>query len=154
MQTEIKDNIYEKNNINNKLDTTFLNLKIISEIRENDKLYIENNLLKIDHPFFLQGIVRWYHNYSRSETMKYIENIINNINIIYDNIISEKDNNTNKEYDNILQRLLVEINLANKGLSNLKLTYKNDVYIKSKLDIIIDKFNTIITRINESITIN
>ena len=135
----------------NILDNTFLNLKMISEIRENDKLYIDHNLLKIDHPYLLQGIIRWYQNYSRQETMEYLDNIVKNINNIYDLIVQKKENNHNKEYDNILQNLLVEINGASKGLANLKLTYREDVYIKSKLDIIIEKLKTSLNRINNTI---
>ena len=82
------ENTDENNNVCIKkiLDNTFLNLKMISEIRENDKLYVEDDLLKLDHPYFLQGIIRWFHNYSRNETMEYIDTIVDNINTIYDSI--------------------------------------------------------------------
>ena len=75
--------------------------------------------------------------------------------MIYDHITnSNNDSNCNNEYDDILQKLLIEINGSCKGLTNLKLTYRNDIYIKSKIDIILDKLKTIEHRINKSITIN
>ena len=153
----IEDSVNEldlkNNNIIDLLDNTFLNLKMLSEINEHDKLYIEDKLLKIDSPYMLQGIMRWYHEYSRNKTLDYLDTIIKNINYIYDIISQKKTKNYNKEYENILQNLLLNINLAIKGLTNLKITYKNDVYTKSKLDMIIGKFKTTLDRINNSINI-
>jgi len=150
---DIEQDIKNNHNIIDLLDNTFLNLKMLSEINEHDKLYIENNLLKIDSPYMLQGIMRWYHEYSRNKTLDYLDTIIKNINYIYDIISQKKTKNHNKEYENILQNLLLNINLATKGLTNLKITYKNDVYTKSKLDMIIGKFKTTLDRINNSINI-
>lgn len=150
---ENDNNLPETPNIIELLDNTFLNLKMLSEIKENDKLYIDDKLLKIDSPYMLQGIMRWYHDYSRNKTLDYLDTIIKNINYIYDIISQKKTKNYNKEYENILQNLLLNINLACKGLNNLKITYKDDVYTKSKLDMIIDKFKTTLDRINKSINI-
>ena len=150
----------EEKNTNNefskeKLENTILNLKMLSEIKENDKLYLDDSLLKLDHPYLLQGLTRWYNNYSRTGTIEYLDILVNNINLIYDHITnSNNDSNCNNEYDDILQKLLIEINGSCKGLTNLKLTYRNDIYIKSKIDIILDKLKTIEHRINKSITIN
>ena len=150
----------EEKNTNNefskeKLENTILNLKMLSEIKENDKLYLDDSLLKLDHPYLLQGLTRWYNNYSRTGTIEYLDILVNNINLIYDHITnSNNDSNCNNEYDDILQKLLIEINGSCKGLTNLKLTYRTDIYIKSKIDIILDKLKTIEHRINKSITIN
>ena len=128
---------------------------MLSEIKENDKLYLDNSLLKLDHPYLFQGVIRWYNNCSRKDTIEYLDVLVNNINLIYDHITnSNNESNCNNEYDDILQKLLIEINGSCKGLTNLKLTYRNDIYIKSKIDIILDKLKTIENRINKSITIN
>jgi hypothetical protein len=136
------------------LDNTLINLKMISEIQENDKSYIEDNLIRIDKPMLFQGLTRWYNNYTRSATMSFLDVIIDNVHTIVEQTLSSKNNSFNKEYQNILQKFLIEINGAVKGLGNLKKTYYDDVFVKSKLDIIIDKLNTINNRINESLSIN
>lgn len=153
----IEDNKNSKNEVpidnDTLLNLTLLNLKMLTEIRENDKLYVDDRLLKLDHPTILQGVKRWYKNHSRLETMEFLENIVKNINIIFDSV-EENDDNNNNEYDDILQRLSVEISGAAKGINNLKLTYKNDVFVKSKLDMIIDKLKTSLDRINKSMKIH
>ena len=136
------------------LDNTLINLKMISEIQENDKSYIEDNLLRIDKPMLFQGFTRWYNNYTRTATMDFLDIIIENVHKIIENILTSKNNSFNQEYQNILQKFLIEINGSVKGLGNLKKTYVDDVFVKSKLDVIIDKLNTINNRINESLTIN
>ena len=136
------------------LDNTLINLKMISEIQENDKSYIENNLIRIDKPMLFQGLTRWYNNYTRNATMDFLDVIIENVHTIVEQILSSKNNSFNKEYQNILQKFLIEINGSVKGLGNLKKTYSDDVFVKSKLDIIIDKLITINNRINESLSIN
>ena len=55
----------EEKNTNNefskeKLENTILNLKMLSEIKENDKLYLDDSLLKLDHPYLLQGLTSHY----------------------------------------------------------------------------------------------
>lgn len=136
------------------LDNTLINLKMISEIQENDKSYIENNLIRIDKPMLFQGLTRWYNNYTRNATMDFLDVIIEHVHTIVEQTLSSKNNSFNKEYQNILQKFLIEINGSVKGLGNLKKTYSNDVFVKSKLDIVIDKLITINNRINESLSIN
>ncbi len=43
----------------------------------------------------------------------------------------------------------MELSNASKGLENLKITYKDDVSIISKLDLIIDKINMRVEKINK-----
>ena len=151
---ELNKNEEEDENIDNDelLNLTLLNLKMLSEIRENDKLYIDNRLLKLDHPYLLQGVYRWYHNHSRIETMEFLDSIVKHINLLFDSVEDNGDN-CNEEYDDILQKLSVEISGATKGISNLKLTYKDDVFVKSKLETVIEKLKTTLDRINKSMKI-
>ena len=44
------------------IDENILNLKIISKIKENDKLLAHKNLLEIDSPHLFQSVNRWYNN--------------------------------------------------------------------------------------------
>jgi len=122
------------------VENTILNLKMMSQIKPFDKLYIENGLLKIDTPALFQGIYRWYKEYSRENTAKDLDAIIKSVIEITDNLL-EKDNITNDE-NTLCQQILIEINNASKGLSNLKITYKDDTFMFSKLDIIKEKLKS------------
>ena len=55
-----------------------VNLKVISQINEGDKLFVSQNLLQIDRS--QRGIanasVRWYNNESRQQTMIQLNKII------------------------------------------------------------------------------
>jgi len=120
-----------------KVENTILNLKMMAQIKPFDKLYIDNGLLKIDTPTLFQGIYRWYREYSRESTTKDLDIIIKSVIEITNNLL-EKDNITSEE-NTLCQQILIEINNASKGLSNLKITYKDDTFMSSKLDIIKEK---------------
>ena len=120
-----------------KVENTILNLKMMAQIKPFDKLYIDNGLLKIDTPTLFQGIYRWYREYSRESTTEDLDIIIKSVIEITDNLL-EKDNITSEE-NTLCQQILIEINNASKGLSNLKITYKDDTFMSSKLDIIKEK---------------
>ena len=122
---------------NIKVENTILNLKMMAQIKPFDKLYIDNGLLKIDTPTLLQGIYRWYREYSRDNTTEDLDTIIKSVIEITDNLL-EKDNISSEE-SALCQQILIEINNASKGLSNLKITYKDDTFMSSKLDIIKEK---------------
>lgn len=116
-----------------------LNLKMLALIQPGDKLYLENDLLKIDKPTIIQGIHRWLNDYSRNKTSDELDLIANTTTKIIDDIIS--GNNTRDLDTNLIcQKILIELNNCNKGIENLKLTYQNDTFINSRLEIIRDKF--------------
>ena len=118
-------------------EDTILNLKMLSQIKPNDKIYLENDLIKIDTPYILQGISRWYQNHNRETSAEDLDKIVDNVVKITDDLINKTD--ISNEENVLCQTLLIEINNASKGLSNLKITYKDDTFITSKLDIIKDK---------------
>lgn len=121
----------------NVIDKILLNLKMLSLIKPDDKLYTENNLIKIDSPKFTQGIVRWINEYSRNNTMDDIDKLISET-TTYVNETLAKNERTEDDNRNC-QKILVEITKAFTGIQNLKITYKDDTFIQSKLDIINEK---------------
>lgn len=118
-------------------ENTILNLKMISQIKSYDKLYLENGLIKIDRPTILQGVNRWYKEYNRSTTTDDLDNVVLNVICITDKLLVKE--NVFLEENTLCQQILIEISNALKGLSNLKITYSNDTFITSKIDIIKDK---------------
>lgn len=121
----------------NLTEDTILNLKMLSQIKPSDKIYLENDLIKIDTPYIFQGINRWYQNHNRETSAEDLDKIVDDVVKITDDLINKTD--ISNEENVLCQTLLIEINNASKGLSNLKITYKDDTFITSKLDIIKDK---------------
>ena len=164
--TEIKEsNILNDNKSNNNIDIdkiledTLLNLKIISNIKENDKLNSLGKIVKINQPYMLQGLERWYNKESRNSTVEKLDSIVNNSFELTEIILArEKDENEDdkslKENNNqIFQNLLYEMTNSLLGLENLKKTYKDDITISSKLDIIIKKMFNRIEKMNKLFSI-
>ena len=155
------------------IENILTNLKILSNIKPNDKLINDGDNLIIDQPEFTQFIKRWWNNSSRVNTLDTIEKLIDETFITIDNIYnSEIQSNTdisvhNNYYykrvmpenyfktDNSQQLQILSSELVNcvKGLQNLKLTYVSDISICSRIDLIIDKITIRTNKINKLLTI-
>ena len=153
---EIKDEIIEQKFI----DENILNLKIISKIRENDKLLTNNNLLAIDSPHLFQSINRWYNKESRNITIDKLNDILDGTfaitKILLDQEKKSKISKDSLEEDNsqIFQTFILEMKNSLVGLENLKKTYSEDILISSQLDLLINKLNTKIEKMSKMFTIN
>lgn len=121
----------------NSIDNILLNLKMLSQINPNDKLYTENGQIRIDNPTVMQGIHRWMNDFSRTKTMDDLDILINNTQVFVKENIG-KENRT-EEDNRHCQKILVEISKSLTGIQNLKITYKDDTFIQSRLDVINEK---------------
>lgn len=136
-----------------------LNLKIISQIKEYEKLNTNEDQLSIDQSH-VQFLSRSYYGNCRDKTIKMIQNIVDNALSITDSTLKndmvdkEKDNYFKEDPSNLLHRFLLQMQNAIKGLENLKVTYKEDVPIQSKLDLINEKLTMRINKINKVLTIS
>ena len=95
----------------------------------------------VHHSNYLTSINRWYNNYNREDSIKFIEDITNNIELTSVYII-----NGNHLEDG--ETLITSIKKALAGLKCLKNTYLDDSIISSKLNLIIDKMNSIYNNLN------
>ena len=100
------------------IDSILLNLKMISLIKPQDKLYLEDGLLKIDIPAMMQGIVRWINDYSRLKTMDDIEGLINATQSFVENNLKKQERS--EEDNRECQKILVEVSKSIIGIQNLK----------------------------------
>lgn len=100
MSSSNNKNSLEKKNINSdennkeddmqlKLEKSLLELKILSNVKEFDKLSIRDNLV-IDSPHILQSISRKIGGDSRNKTINYIDLIINDIFSILDFLLEDE----------------------------------------------------------------
>ena len=130
------DDNSEKSNIESIQDNTLLslddiiiNLKIISKIKENDKMIVNNRTMTVDTRNII-GLRRWWSSDSREITIEYITKVLQQT-FIY---LKNNDNlNVKQELKNALT-----------GLDNLRTTYRLDNVISSKIDILVDKINPVI----------
>lgn len=115
-----------------KMEEIVLNLKLVSKIKQNEKMIVINKILSVDHRI-AQALFRWYTSDSRHDTITFIEMIINKA---LDYTYSETIDQT---YSKDIVKKELELSIA--GLENLSATYKLDNIIVSKIDILKEKIN-------------
>lgn len=136
------------------LNDVFVNLKMITKIKNNEKLYINKNLLNTDNSYF-QWFTRWYNGEDRHGTVDYISHIINEAFRMCNLIINAEMTGIREENvfddDNsvVLHRLTHELTGVINGLITMKMTYVDDSLIQSKIDLMLDNINNKIQRNNK-----
>ena len=141
------------------IDENILNLKIISKIKENDKLLANKSLLEIDSPHLFQSVNRWYNKENRNITIEKLNNILEGTFKIT-KILVEKEKDDKEEIsleDNnsqIFQTLILEMKNSLVGLENLKKTYSEDILVSSQLDLLISKLSSRIEKMSKLFTIS
>lgn len=129
----------------NSIDIIIGNLKIISLVQKNTKLYIYKGQLAIDNRKYFQGIQRWLNRDSRDNIILYIRSTIQNA------IILANDLDLTSEINNLLnRRIIYEIKSCIAGLENLKITYMLDTQFTTAIDLLIDNINIFINKSNVS----
>lgn len=146
----------------NDIEQIILNMKIIGSIQKKDKLSKnDDNVLEIESNDFLQSFRRWYFKRGRDDTIMDIKNIINSCFEITDETLNNETSSGdnikpyfNEENSCLLQRFLVEMNSAGRGLNNLKDTYSNDIKVISEIEILKEQLDLRIKKINSLLKID
>ena len=141
----ILDNTNPKPN-KEEIETNILNLKILSKIKEHDKLSTNDKIIKIDSPSIFQGMTRWINSEGRGVTLERLKEIIDKTLDITEKLLDsekvKKDyNNKDLEENNsqIFQKFIIEMTNCLLGLENLKKTYGEDILIASQIDLLLKK---------------
>ncbi len=120
------------------INSILLDLEIIKQIKESEKLAIHivpgTSKLFVDNNVYLSGLKRWYNGYNREDSIKYLEDLVLNIDNISDLIISGS-------HSELSITLINSINNAIPGLDKLKNTYISDSISVAKIVLIINKLN-------------
>jgi len=162
MEEEQSHHIIKKNNLPD-IKQVFINLKIISNIREYDKLItiFDEKHIEIDNPGYWQFMRRWWNGRSRQNTISFLKDVIyadafKIIDMTLENEMREKpvENFFHESNHTILQKFLHELKNSMKGLQNLKITYNYDVSFKSQLDVIIEEIEFRNEKIKETLKIS
>jgi hypothetical protein len=151
------------NNRQEVIDYVFLNLKIISQLKDGQKLRVRKindlDILDIDNRYIYKYF-RGAYGDNRDNTMNVIKHIIDLAYNISDEILNEEteESNQNKnkkspfdsDDDNtiLFRKLVTEMENSLEGLKKLKLTYEDDISISSMLELLMGKIATRITKIN------
>lgn len=136
------------------LDQLLLDLKIIASVKEYDKLAINEatKQLTIDKPYMLQGVLRYLYGQGREQALDYIENIINGIFTITDELLETPPSNTAIKFaddtKSIYQNIVHHLTSSIAGLQNLKITYMKDIPCTSRIQLIVEKIQNRIQKIN------
>ena len=137
-------------------------LTIISYIKQGEKLYCDDESNIFVDNSYIPSITRYISNQNRIVTIKNIKDIIDDViyitDFIYRNEISVKKNEKEKNErlvkaffkesnEKILKSFYIKMTCALDGLNNLKLTYSNDLTIKTSIDLLIGRIQTRINRL-------
>lgn len=110
--------------IQNNIEYYIINLKVISNIKPNDKLIVDNNYLQIDNYDMLQSIRRWYLNRNRNSLILFLKHFLKNIIKILKIINIDRS----KYKDNLnIDIFLLEINKSKNGFHNIICTYDDKI---------------------------
>ena len=148
--------------IDDNLKNLITNLKIISNIHDGDKIYMnECNIIEIDKSTF-PSLSRYYYSRGRHDTINFLKELVTKILLSTDTILQNEVNsthisttynsNTNSNdftdiNSDILQRFILEINKSFIGLDNLIHTYKDDITIVSEIQVLKEQLHTRCTKI-------
>jgi len=114
------------------MDTTLVNLKVISKLEPSVKLETDGVLFtQVEWSLFPESVRRWWTGQNR-------QNTINKIKQTYKNSFAliNGDDNTTKS------RVLEAMGESLSGLKNLKQTYAGDNTITSQIDVMIEDINS------------
>jgi hypothetical protein len=160
--------------LDHKTDYCLTNLKILAKIKVGDKLCFDEQLehFVIDEWAWSQPLARWWAAEGRKSTIKSLDEFITivfkTIDTIYCNEVSEPYNDVKNTYytsitqtnhifkeenTNLLLSFISELRNAISGISNLKQTYNTDVGTVSSLDIVIEKMNVRVKKIQSILQI-
>ena len=116
------------------IDQLLTSLKIISMIKEGQKVCVRNGLLSLEpNSTGVQVAVRrWVNNDSRQSTLAYIKNVINN-SLDVCNMLTDRDTIT---------KLIKSLTESSTGIGSLAVTYETDVPIVATIQVIQDRIKT------------
>jgi hypothetical protein len=143
-QTEIKDSIALPEDYLYNIMDLMTNLKLISHLKEHDKLTQTEQKMEIDTRYYLQGVRRWFGGDTRDETIKYIDRIIRSADIISDKFLKSKSDDDKHN----LKLLTEDLIACRNGLNNIKITYNDDKLFISTIENFIEKIKIRINKNN------
>tara|TARA_Y100000361_G_C11161872_1_gene348004 strand:+ start:6222 stop:6767 length:546 start_codon:yes stop_codon:yes gene_type:complete len=146
------------------VDRVLHDLKVISAIRENDKVFTENGMLNLDHGHFTSPFTRWVRGECRIKGLCAIGNVLSDAFAISENNFRKMENKEviSKTREATVYRmksylLVCKIRAGVSdcliGLKNLRSTYIKDTSITAKIDVIKESVTQGLRELDTSINI-
>jgi len=125
------------------VDQVLTSLRIISMIKEGQKVCVRNGILTLENQStgLYTAIVRWINNDNRYTTIAYIKNVINNA----------MDITKLHTCEQTLQKLIEALKSSLIGLGCLEVTYEGDAAILATIQVMQDRIQSEITNLNSHI---
>tara|TARA_B100001287_G_scaffold263271_1_gene253978 strand:- start:1764 stop:2306 length:543 start_codon:yes stop_codon:yes gene_type:complete len=128
------------------IDRVLHDLKVISSIRDNDKIYTENGMLNLDHGGVSSSMYRFVKGENRNRGLSAINNVIldafaiteNNFRKIECKDMTESREaivNKMKSY-HLIYKIRCSVSDCLIGLKNLRITYCDDTSISARIDVL------------------
>ena len=129
---------------NMKYDDVIVNLKLIGQLKEDQRLRIRDNAFDIDQRYG-HTLVRWLWSDSRDKSIEFLTKIVESAEFHSTRLNEEMEtNNNDKDTNHKLNNLTNDLHASLNGIDKLRITYRNDHVFRSKLDVITDKIRVII----------
>ena len=121
------------------------NLHVISSLMPHDKLNTENATFTKYDPTYSRAIFRWYYGENRESNLTKVQQVIRQATLFMTQTLSssKKENETIKDVVEQQQckRVFDILKQSENGLRNMLQTYKEDVSICAKIEMLIDEIN-------------
>lgn len=131
-------------------DELIVNLKLLSQLKKDEKLLNNNGSLDIDNRF-IQMIRRLYSGDGRDVTFNILKKINMSANFHSEKFINSLKLKYDRDVEHNLQIMTRDLITAKIGYRNLLITYRDDESFLSKLDLCLDG---LIVRINKNLNYN
>lgn len=119
------------------VDKTMANLKLIGMISKGEKICLRKGQLNIEQFDRLQCVRRWYNKDSRDVTLIHIRNTINDAIKIAKGLLLNNLQTDLKIWT--ISSINQELRNCENGLQNLKTTYMDDSSFVANIDVLIDR---------------
>lgn len=134
------------------LDSTFYqiihSLKVISTIRENDRISTKKGIFvdPSDNP--MQPVARWLHSENRFHNLNTLQNIFDRSFQVCEQLLQLLPSDQLRRNQQIA-RLQQELRNAQRGLSNLMVTYETDSHTVAKLVLLNERIQDHLQQIDQ-----
>ena len=145
------------------LDKIFINLKIISKIQENGKITTTHpGQITLQEQTLWNAVWRTLTGDSRKSTVSFLQQLLNNVDVTSNSLIRSpyfhnfdpNDMFQVNEHNTIMEqlnKLSQELRNSKSGIANLHITYNDDASIEAKLEEIMGRIDSLITKIEKAL---
>lgn len=133
-------------------ERTFRNLRVISSLKQNDKLITESSIFEIHPPTMTRSMYRIWKSENREENLNKILACVREAKNFIEKTISTTEQSESFQgklalitQDRLSKRMLAAVEEVIPGLINFCVTYKDDAGILAKIDLIIEEIKDFVT---------